>query len=212
MKSPADSHRQAWFITSRWSELEGELRAAVWRIAFVIAFYAVQLVHYLFLAEPSGAELLFQRQVTYVAAAWLFVSLTVMIAVTQRWFPPALKFVGSGCDVALLTAAAHIGNGPASPLVHIYAIIIVMAGLRMSLSLIWFTTIACLVGYLALVAAADAVWFDPDHVTPPVTTIVTLLSLSAVGLIVGQIIRMGRKAAEQYVTRRAFAANQGNES
>ncbi len=86
-----------------------------------------------------------------------------------------------------------------------------MAGLRMSLTLIWFTTVACLVGYLALVAAADTVWFDPDHVTPPVQTIVSLLSLSAVGLIVGQIIRMGRRAAEQFGAR-TFAANRGDDS
>ena len=212
MRSERNSNQQAWFITSRWSELEGELRAAVLRIVFVVAFYGVQLVHHFFFSDQSDAEDLFHRQVTYIAAAWLFVSLMVMIAVKQRWFPPALKFVTSGCDIALLTAAAHIGSGPASPLVHVYAVIVVMAGLRVSLPLVWCTTLACLGAYIALVGAADSVWFDQDHVTPPVQTLVTLVSLAAVGLVVGQIIRMGRNAAEQYATRRAAPGDNGDES
>ncbi len=201
MTSETDLQKQAWFVTSRWSELEGELRAAVMRVVFVIAFYSVQLLHSWMFSDQSAAEALFQRQVTMIATGWLFISLIIMIAVMQCWFPPALKFLSSGCDVALLTAAAHIGSGPGSPLIPVYAVVIAMAALRFSLPLVWFTTLASLVGYLALVGAVDPTWFDPQHVTPPAQTLTTLLGLAAVGVTVGQIVRMCRRAAQQYASR-----------
>lgn len=208
MTSEFESDQRSWFVTSRWSELEGELRAAVMRVVFVIAFYSVQLLHYSYSAAESGGEALFHRNITMIAAGWLFVSLIIMTAVMQHWFPPWLKYVSSGCDVALLTAAAYIGNGPDSPLVPVYAVVIAMAGLRFSLPLIWCTTIACLIGYLTLVGAADQTWFDPNHVTPPTQTLTTLLSLAAVGITVGQFVRMSRRAAEQYASRRLISGGE----
>lgn len=186
-----------WAVVSRWLEYEGELRSALLRIVLVAAFYAAQLLHFIVFAERTEAAQLFQRQATFVAAGWLFVSLAVLVALTRHWLPSWLKYVTVGLDLVLLTLLAALGSGAASPLVHVYWVVITLAGLRCNLALIWFATVGSMAAYLILAGLKDPVWFDADHATAPIDQIVVHLSLAAVGLIVGQIVRMMRQVATE---------------
>lgn len=190
---------QAWYITRRWQSYAGEIRAAILRVALVATFYAVQLTHHFFFAEESAQELLFHRQATYLAAGWLLVSLAVLVALRQRFFPEHLKFVVTGVDIILLTIGAGLGAGPSSPLIGCFFLIIAMSTLRLSLNLAWFATIGSLLGYIFLVGKVDTTWFDSDHTTAPVQQLITLCSLSAAGIIAGQVIRSIHFAAHEYV-------------
>jgi ABC-type iron transport system FetAB permease component len=60
-----------------------------------------------------------------------------------------------------------------------------------------------MLAYLVLVGMSDPVWFDANHVTPPIEQIVVHLSLAAAGLIVGQLVRMVRQVTEEVFARQS---------
>lgn len=204
----AQQDRQ-WYIVGRWQEYEGEGRANLLRIVAIGAFYAVQLVHFYGLSERSEEQIKFHQSATALAVAWSLSSLAVLLCLRRRIFPAALKFFSTGSDVVFLTTLASLGSGPSSPLVYAYFLIIVLAGLRFSLRLVWFTTLASMAGYMALVGHADRDgWFNEEHAVEPVTQLVMLLSLALTGIMLGQVIRRVRGLAEEYA-RRVTAESKG---
>ena len=132
------------------------------------------------------------------------VALAVVLCLRLRIVPAALKYASTACDLALLTALAALGGGPNSPLVFGYFLIIAMAALRFRLRLVWFATLAGMLGYMLLVGLEDAKtsrWFDADHTVPPATQLLTLLSLGLTGIIIGQVVRRVRGMATDYAER-----------
>jgi hypothetical protein len=194
--STADRH---WFIVSRWQEFSGEARANLLRVLAIIVFYAIQLVQRP--GTPHGTSEQFHRQATLVAVAWSLVALAVLLCLQRRIFPQFLKYGVTAFDVVLLTVLATFAGGPGSPLIHAYYLIIALAALRASVGLTWFSTLACMVGYEALVGSADKVWFDADHTTPVVNQLLMLACLALTGIIIGQVVRQQRSLAEAFCER-----------
>lgn len=192
---------RSWYITCRWQAYEGEIRAAILRIGLVIVFYSLHLLHHFLWSEQADEDWVFHRVVTWLAAGWLFVSLAVLVSLRQRFYPPFLKFATTSMDLVLLTASACLGAGPASPLVFCYFVIIAMSTLRFSLPLVWLATLGSMAGFMAIVGMADSTWFDATHATPPINQLVMLASLAATGIAIGQLIRMIRNSASEYVAR-----------
>ncbi len=148
----------------------------------VASFYAAELLHFGVFAERTDAVETFHRQVTYIAAGWLLVSLAVLVAVTRNWLPGWFKFLTSALDVTLLTLVCAIGSGPASPLAMAFPLAVLLAGLRGSLSLILSTTLIAMGAYESLVGLRDPVWFDAEHVTSPIQQIVAHLVIAVAAL------------------------------
>ena len=203
-----DSHDRQWFIVERWQSYDGEARANVLRLLAVGLFYAVQMLQFFWFGDRGPAETAFHRVATTIVAAWLFAGLGVHVLLVRRVFPPALKFGTTAVDLGLLTLLAVFGGGPDSPLILAYFLIIALATLRFSLPLVRFATLGAMVCYLATVGAADRSWFDGDHVVPPVQQLVTLLSLGAAGVMLGQVIRRVRELADEFA-RRTSATQRG---
>jgi hypothetical protein len=104
----------------------------------------------------------------------------------------------------LLTALAALGAGPSSPLILAYFLIIALAAMRFSLGLVWFTTLGAMAAYWLLVGLEDAKtsrWFDAQHAVPPVTQLITLLSLGLTGIVIGQVVRRVKSMATEYAVR-----------
>lgn len=200
-----------WYIVERWQEYEGEGRANLLRILAIGVFYFVELVNYHWLA-PGAADpdfTSYHQKVTALAVAATMVSLAVLLCLRLQVFPAFLKYVSTGCDLLLLTALASVDHGkgslapdgPESPLVLVFFLVLVLASLRFSLGLIWFATLGSMAGYMALVGLADKKWFDVDHVVPPVTQLITVLSLALTGIVLGQVVRRAKSLAEEYEVR-----------
>ncbi|QDU30578.1 hypothetical protein ETAA8_57240 [Anatilimnocola aggregata] len=190
-----------WFIVSRWQEFSGEARANMLRVLAIIVFYAIQLIQ-----RPGtahGTSLEFHRQVTFIAVAWSLIALAVLLCLQRRIFPAILKYVVTTFDVALLTILAMLAGGPSSPVTNVYYLILALAALRASVGMTWYTTIACLLGYLTLVAEADPVWFDAEHATPIVNQLMMLACLAITGIVIGQVVRQQRSLAVAYAERQA---------
>ena len=200
--APAD---RQWFIVGRWQEYEGEQRANLLRILAIGAFYIVQLLQFYVFSSRDAAQTAFHQQATAIAVAWTMLALAVLLCLRRQIFPAALKFGSAACDVLLLTALASLGGGPTSPMVIAYPLVIALAALRFSMTLVWFSTLAAMVGYWSLVGMADKTWFDSDHATPLVTQLVTLLSLAMTGLVLGEVVRRVKAMAAEYAERLAAA-------
>jgi hypothetical protein len=198
-----------WFVVGRWQEYAGEARANLIRVVAVGAFYILELVNYYAIGQQSPEYVAFHRTATAIAVAWTLLALGVLLCLRQQIFPPALKFISTAADIVLLTCLAlaveGVTGGPASPLVFIYFLIIALAGLRFSLSLVWMATLGSMLAYVALVATFDlrehGQWFDADHAVPPIEQLMVLMSLALVGVIVGQIVRRVRVMAEEFNER-----------
>ncbi len=192
---------KAWHIASRWQEFQGEMRAAVLRGILVLLFYSIHMVHYLTLESINASDRLFQRQVTLITVAWLFLSMSILIALRGGFMHPSLKYVVTGIDFGLVSVLAWLGHGPNSPLVTALFLVLVMASLRIRIGLIWFATLSSMTCYMLLVGSADASWFDAKHETPLLTQAITMCSLSSTGLVLGQIVRSTRTMADTFRER-----------
>ncbi len=165
-KSGGAAHDRQWFIVSRWQEYEGEARANLLRIVGIAAFYIIELINHGgrigTLQLPKVSDDRFHASVTALAVAWTMVALVTLVCLRRQFFPAALKFVTTACDLVLLTAVLTIADGPRSPLIVVYFLIIALAALRLNLRLMWMTTLGSMAGYLFLVGYADY-WASADR-------------------------------------------------
>src|SRR5580658_1961985 len=147
------SENRPWYIVGRWQEYQGEARANRLRLAAVAAFYAIELINYYgvdlgFIQLPKVSDLPFHKTVTAIAAVWVILGLGVHLWLRLHLLPSALKYVSTGLDVVLLTLLLMVADGPRSPLIVGYFLIPVLAGLRFQLRLVWFATVAAMLGYV----------------------------------------------------------------
>jgi len=201
----ADRH---WFILERWQQYEGEARANLLRIAGIAAFYLVEMINYhgLRLAAfemPKVVDRPFHQAVTALVVAWTMVALAVLLCLRHGVFPAALKFVSTACDLLLLTGILLIADGPRSPLVAGYFLVIVLAALRLDLNLVRFATLGAIASYIFLVGYAK--WFsERDLQVPRYSQAIVLLALALTGIVLGQLIRRVRLLARDYAARTGF--------
>jgi hypothetical protein len=200
-RTDAGGEDRQWYIVGRWQEYEGESRANLFRIAAVGFFYAVELYNY----WNGVVDKPFHQAATALALAWASVSLGVLVCLTQHVFPATLKYLSTAADLVLLTVILVLADGPKSPLVVIYLLLIVAAALRFSLPLIWFTSVGSMLCYIFLLGYAK--WYATRdlHVLRH-QQVIFLLALALTGLMLGQIIRRVRRMASEYAGRMAAKA------
>jgi hypothetical protein len=196
-----------WFIVSRWQEYEAERRANLLRVLAIAAFYLVHMANYyrwFGLPEMPAADRRFHQLMTALAAAWIAVALAIRVALDRQFFPVAMKYVTTLADVVLLTLVIGTADGPRSPLVVGYFLILMVAALRFSLSLVWCGTAAVVVGYVGLLA--DAKWFAAaDKTVPAHTALIVLVAMAFGGVTLGAVVRRVRRMAFEFAARTSSA-------
>ena len=207
---PSPAERQ-WFVVSRWQEFEGEGRANLLRLIGITVFYLVELVNYhginLGIVEMPREDLsrAFHLAVTMLTIAWAMLCLSVLYCRTQRFFPFWLKYFSTCGDLLLLTTILALADGPRSPLLVVYFLIIALASLRFSLRLIWCATAGACIGYVFLLGYARWAlipdWHIPDRSVPRYHQVIFLSALVLTGVILGQVIRRVHGLAEEYAQR-----------
>lgn len=210
----AASRDRQWFIVGRWEEFDAEGRANLLRVLGILAFYSVELANYhgvnlgfLQLPRVEGVDHAFHVAVTRLAVAWVLLALAILVCLQRRVFPTWLKYISTGGDLVLLTSMLVVADGPKSPLVVGYFLILALAALRFSLSLVWFTTLGSMAGYLFVLGYAR--WYAPpgrDLHIDRYEQLMFLLALGLTGIVLGQIVRRVRRMADDYATRVRAAA------
>ena len=206
-----------WYIAQRWQEYDAERRANLLRIVGIGSLYLVHLMHYhglgigaLQLADEGSVRWQFHVQVTLLAVIWTMLALGMLLALQQRIFPRWLKLFSTAADLALLTAILLIADGPRSPLVVGYFLVIVLATLRLNLPLVRFATIGSMLGYITLLGCAK--WpetfgrdlsgnGDVDLRVPRYEQLIVLVAFALTGIILGQVVRRVRNLAEDFAGR-----------
>jgi hypothetical protein len=136
------------------------------------------------------------------------VALATLLCLRRQIFPAALKYVTTAADVLLLTGILMVADGPKSPLVIGYFLVIVLAALRFQLQLVWFATLAAMAGYLVLLGYArwwagreESLLGPRDLTVPRYEQLIFLLGLALCGIVVGQVIRRVKVMASEFARR-----------
>ena len=193
-----------WHVASRLGEIDGEARANVLRAAGIALFYGTELAAYHGVALGSlglsyARSALEHEVISLLAGAWALLSLAVLALVRRRFVPPALKFLTTAGDLVLLTAILATSDGPKSPMIVGYLLVVVLAATRLSLPLVRAATVGAGVSFLVLLGVARA----RDAASPPrYHQLVFLLAIGFLGVMLGQLVRRARRVAEEYAERR----------
>ncbi len=182
-----------WWLFRRVQEVEAAGRVNLVRAAAVTLFAVAHWIQWLSLKQaPSKAEMAWHNSVTPLVIAGLALSAGVFLALRLRLYPPLGKYLTTVGDLALVTGVGLAGEKAASGIVVAYLLVIAMTYLRFSLRLVSTATAGSLIGYLALVGAADPIWFDANHVTPVERQLVTLFTIVLSGVVGGFICSMAK--------------------
>lgn len=192
-----------WHVTERLGALSGEARANGLRVLGIAVFYAIEVLNYrglslgpLQIPRVEGVDQQFHAMATALSVAWIMVAAMVLLATRNRIFPPALKYLSTGADLFLLTAVLTLADGPRSPVLAVYFLVIVLAGTRMSQRLVLFASGGAVLGYVALLAQVR--FYRPDLDVPPHWALTTICALVLQGVVMYQIVGGAKRAAEAY--------------
>ena len=210
---------RAWFIAQRWQEYDGEARANLLRITAIGSFYLLHCWNYyasqgrlpdwgfLELTEPGAVTPRFHLLATLLALGWALAATAVHLCLRNRVFPRWLSAASTAVDLVMLTSVLAISSGPRSPLVVGYFLVLALAALRFRLPLVRLATVGAAIGYVCVLGVAR--WpatfgreAGLDIRVPRYVQLATLLAIVLCGVILGQVVRLARRVAEEYAVRR----------
>lgn len=184
----------AWSAAQRLEGLAGEARVNLIRLAALVAFYGHHLVNVFLMEDAPSLKGRYHAVVTALALAWALAVLLIHYCLIRRWVPPGLKYVVTVWDLLLITTLLMVGGDGRSMLAVLYFLVIVAAPLRLSLSLVWTSTLGALAGYAFFLGYVR--WrleLPIEQRTARPQQVVFLLALAATGLLTGQFVRQGRR-------------------
>lgn len=181
--------QQDWWLFQRVQDVNSALKVNIVRAIAIVVYYAIHLANYLSLDDATDATRQFHWNATLIFISGLLIVAAIFLAYYLRHLPPYAKFVSTSVDIALVVAAAAIGDRANSWLVVIFLLIIATTYLRFNMRLVLFATILSAAGYLALVGMSDPIWFDQNHATPVRQQAMVLAAILLTGVVGLQICR-----------------------
>ncbi len=201
-------------MTQRWEDgrrLEawaGETRVNLIRAAALVAFYAHHLFNVYIYSSDSTLRGKYHILVTGVVLAWGAAIFLIYYCLSRRIVPPALKYVATLWDLAMISALLIVGGkGPVNPLIVLYFLVVAAAPLRLSLPLIYVATFGSMaaatlvMGHYVFIQTGYHAYYHLEFGgrVPRSHEIIFLLSLAVAGLLAGQAVRQARRLVEGYV-------------
>jgi len=171
----------------RWARGRPALAATAAALAL---FYANHLISLHVLAVP-GEGGAFHRFATWLVLVWLLGAAVFQRLARWRGAGAAVTYGWLAMDALLFTCLLLVADGPKSPILVGYLLLVGGAALRLRIGLIWFVTGLCTVGYLSVVA--DAWWYRPHLAPAPSAHLPFVLSLAILGLILHLVLRRMRR-------------------
>ena len=153
-------------------------------------FYANE---WLLFAVQEDVDLPFHLRITALVATWGLGAWALQLAVERSERSERVRYAWSCFDVVLLTLVLLVADGPSSPLVMAYPLLVLAAAFRWRLRLVLFVTAACLVSYGALVA--DAALRRPALRPAADESLVLIVALSCTALMTAALVRRMRGLA-----------------
>lgn len=175
----------SWEDAARVESWAAETRVNLLRAAGVAAFYSHHAfnVYVLKVQWLSGA---FNESMTRLALAWVVGIAAHHALLARRKNPMWARVASTIWDLLMTTALLMVAEGPRSPLVVVYLIVIALAGLRLSRMLVWISGVGALAGFMGVVLEAIMrrpalrLPHDVQGVTMVAMMVFTLISLQGV--------------------------------
>ena len=193
-----------WADACRLEAWAGEVRVNLLRTVALIVFYGHHLIN--LWTKDTTITPAYNAAVTAVVFAWVLAVFVLHVCLSRRWVPPALKYFATFWDLALITALLIASpDGPRSPLIFLYFVVLSASPLRLSLALVQVTTFATWAA--ALVALGHYVFFRHGWAgyrategvrIPRTSEVIFVLAVGAAGLFAGQVVRQARRLVQGY--------------
>lgn len=194
----------AWPIVARVQAYRGEARANLLRVLGVAGFYTIHVINYrglsaLGMERVSGVDTTFHAAVTALAVAWVLLACGVIICMRAGLLPSALKYITTSVDVLLLTGMLMIADGPRSPLIVAFPLVVALSGLRFHRHLVTAATAGSAAGYLLLLGHTRL--YRPALAVARYEQVTLLLAIVLTGVVVAQLLGGARALAADYADR-----------
>ncbi len=199
-------------IALRWAQYEAEARVNLLRSIGIAAFYLIHEIHYLAsqtnnglfivlgMAEGDAPSPATHYAVTSVALVWLMVACGIHLLLRNQYFPKRLMYLATATDLVLLTCVLAIVKGPASPLICVYFLIVVMSGLRLDLVFVRLTTLMAVLSYVVLLGCvkwpAALTRANGVQTVPRYHQVIVAMGLLLTGITLGQVLRLARRVTK----------------
>jgi hypothetical protein len=196
-----------WDDARRVEAWAGEVRVNLLRVAALVVFYGHHLLNAYVWSDDPGLRGRYTASVTVIVLTWSVAAGTLHVCLHRRWCPPGLKYVAVFWDLALVSALLIIGGeGPRTPLVLLYFVVVASAALRLSLPLVAATTLGAMaaailvMGHYVFISVGRDAYYAPDSAYRMARSheIIFLLALGACGLLAGQSVRQARRLVAGY--------------
>jgi hypothetical protein len=199
---------ERWADARRLEAWAGEVRVNLIRAAALLVFYGHHLlVVYVYGGDRSDEAVVYHAKVTVIALAWMATVFLLHICLTRRWVPPWLKYAATFWDIAMISALLTASpDGPRSPLLYLYFVVLATAPLRLSLPLVYATTFGIMaaalvvMGYYVFYRVGREAYYaaDSPYRIARSSEIIFLLAVGTAGLLAGQVVRQARRVARGY--------------
>ncbi len=184
-------------------QLRGEQRVNDIRAVALIAFYAQHIISFYYL-QDNGISPQFHRTVTLIVAAWFMAIFAIHHVLGRRWMPPYLKYGAALWDLAMCGLLMALGDGPRSGLLILLPLIAAASAVRISLGLVWFSTLGAMLTYLVVLGhyafikvGASAYYNTAGMRIPRSQQLIVLIAIGAAGLLAGQACRQARRLLQR---------------
>ena len=199
---------ERWADARRLEAWAGEVRVNLIRAAALLVFYGHHLlVVYVYGGDRSDEAIVHHAKVTAIALAWMAAVFVLYVCLTRRWVPPGLKYAATFWDIAMSSALLVASpDGPRSPLLYLYFVVLATSPLRLSLPLVYAATFGVMaaatavLGHYVFSQVGREAYYAPDspYRIARSSEIIFLLAVGTAGLLAGQVVRQARRVVRGY--------------
>lgn len=156
----------------------GDRRANIIRLIVLGLFTANEMINFHILHVVDKT---FHVGSLVLVALWVLAAVGFSMISNRHWLPRSAAYIIVSIDVFLLTWLLFLANGPKSPLVGVYFLIVALSTLRLNPRLVLFSAAISALGYLS--AWDFARHQHPEYVVPVYHLVIVGLCLIIMGFL-----------------------------
>jgi len=161
----------------------GDVKGNNIRFIALILFTINELVnfHFFHIIEPRLHFLSL-----FVLLIWFVAAVDFHFILNRHWIPKWASYLMPTVDLLLLSWLLYFLDGPKSPLVSIYFLIIALAAIRFNPLVVLYTGLFACLSYGGIVFLSQS--SNPQNMVPAYHSIILVLSLFLMGLIESHVV------------------------
>lgn len=189
MSAVQDPSAIAVTVARRVYAIEAEARINLLRLVGVAVFFTLHVVNRAFVGLDAGRVVdlggtkvpVFDTVAISVAVAWAGAAGAVLLLLRTRFVSRVVGPMVTLADVLFLSILVLVGNGPTSPMLYAFPLVIAVTGLRGRSADVWLATVATTAAYGLAIGAA--LRFHPSFMPPTHHILFVVASLGLMGLV-----------------------------